>query len=430
MSIQVVGVGVGPSNLSLASLLQPRNISGQFLDKKKTFDWHSGLQLPDASLQVSFLKDLVTLADPTNPYSFLAYLHEHGRTYQFLNAQFEAITRQEFTQYLQWASEKNENIHFDEVVEDIEFDGDFVVSTSKRKLRAENISIGVGKTASVPDFVKDNLNDTMFHSSDYLFHAEDLSGKRLAIIGGGQSGAEIFLDLISREGSNAPEHISWISRRTGFWPLDDSPFTNDLFMPCHQEYFTSLGTKARQQFLKDNVLASDGISESTLREIYQCLYLRRFVRNSDNTADMFPNRTVEQVSKSGTRWMVQARHGDTGSPEFFDVDVVILSTGYTNSPLNFIGSIADKLHYSGDEVAVDDSFAARWNGPANRSIFIHNASREQKGLADPNLSLLAWRSAKMVDRITGTNNALEPNSSAVTWSPLEQTTSNQVLQTA
>ena len=417
MKVNIVGVGAGPSNLSLASLIHPTGLSNQFIEKRSEFSWHPGLQLPHATLQVSFLKDLVTLADPTNAFSFLAYLHETGRMYQFLNAQFDAITRQEFTQYLHWAAAKNENVCFGEEVERIDFDGDFVVATSKRKLRAECISIAVGKVPSVPHFAEQGIGETMFHSAYYLAHSHRLAGKRIAVVGSGQSGAEVFQDLLNRNGPDAPDQITWVSRRERYAPLDDSPFTNDLFMPCHQDYFSSLPAPNRRAFLKENVLASDGITESTLREIYQSLYLRRFVRDAPNTVNLLPNRAVENVSRDGASWILKMLHGDTRQHEMLPVDIVIWATGYKNATLDFLGPLEDRLQTDNDEIAVDSSFAARWNGPSNRPIFIHNASREQKGLSDPNLSLTAWRSAKMMQRILGRPFTNEPESSSVCWGP-------------
>ena len=85
-------------------------ITNIFLDKKPNFGWHDGQQLSHTTIQVSMLKDLVSLSDPTNPYSFLSYLHEQGRIYHYLNAQFDAVPRQEFRNYMEWASRKNENI--------------------------------------------------------------------------------------------------------------------------------------------------------------------------------------------------------------------------------------------------------------------------------------------------------------------------------
>ena len=55
-----VGIGAGPANLSLASLLYSYpDMSNLFLEQKDDFGWHDGQQVPRASLQVSFCKDLV-----------------------------------------------------------------------------------------------------------------------------------------------------------------------------------------------------------------------------------------------------------------------------------------------------------------------------------------------------------------------------------
>jgi len=111
-----VGVGVGPANLSLACLLHGHaDVRSVFLDKKPAFGWHEGQLMPGTSLQVSMLKDLVSLSDPTNAFSFLSYLHDQGKIYHFINAQFEAVPRQEFRNYLRWASLKNPNVNFDEI---------------------------------------------------------------------------------------------------------------------------------------------------------------------------------------------------------------------------------------------------------------------------------------------------------------------------
>jgi L-lysine 6-monooxygenase (NADPH-requiring) len=54
------GIGVGPANLSLASLLYSYpDMSNLFLEQKDDFGWHDGQQVPRASLQVSFCEDLV-----------------------------------------------------------------------------------------------------------------------------------------------------------------------------------------------------------------------------------------------------------------------------------------------------------------------------------------------------------------------------------
>ena len=42
-------------------------LKARFFDVRSEFNWHPGLMLPNSTINVSFLKDLVTLADPTHP---------------------------------------------------------------------------------------------------------------------------------------------------------------------------------------------------------------------------------------------------------------------------------------------------------------------------------------------------------------------------
>jgi lysine N6-hydroxylase len=48
-----------------------------------------------------------------------------------------------------------------------------------------------------------------------------------------------------------------------------------------------------------------------------------------------------------------------------------------------------------------EDFSIAWDGPADRRIYVQNAARDRRGIADPNLSLIAWRSAKIVNSLLG-----------------------------
>ncbi len=73
--LDIIGIGLGPSNLSLAALgSEIEGFTGQFLERKPHFSWHPGMILADCSMQTNFLKDLVSAVAPTNRYSFLNYL--------------------------------------------------------------------------------------------------------------------------------------------------------------------------------------------------------------------------------------------------------------------------------------------------------------------------------------------------------------------
>lgn len=412
-----VGIGVGPANLSLASLLHSRpEITNLFVEKRANFGWHDGQQLPDTKLQVSIFKDLVTLADPTSRFSFLSYLREKGRIYHFVNAQFDLAPRQEFRNYLEWACQLNENIVFGEQVVAVDFDDRFVIRTDRRTITANNISIGVGHQPWTPPIARKHLGESQFHVSEYIERSVGLGGKRVCVVGGGQSGAEAFLDLISRPQHERPRRISWISRRRNFYPIDDSPFTNDLYMPGFSDYFVTLPAQIREAVNREHLLTSDGISQETLRAIYQRLYVWRFVEGAVDQVALFPNREVVELEWGAGCW--ELKLSNSNHPEVLgqvDVDVVIWATGQRATPLSFLEPIAHRLERVGDEYKIDDDFAVQWDGPSDRSIFLQNAALQQRGLADKNLSLVAWRSQRIIDRLAGIRTD-EPRPSFLEWS--------------
>lgn len=261
------------------------------------------------------------------------------------------------------------------------------------------------------------LGPTQFHVSEFVEQARGLGGKRIAVVGGGQSGAEAFLDLVSRSGAELPRRVSWISRRRNYFPIDDSPFTNDFYMPGHSDYFFGLDAESRGRFNAEHNLTSDGVSEATLREIYQCVYVRRFIEGAEDLVALEPNREVASVTPAdGGGWALEVQHKDQrGGTELHEVDVIVWATGFRPARTDFLAPIVDRLEHEGSELRIDQDYAVRWDGPADRNIFVQNAAKQQRGLADPNLSLNAWRSRRIVDRLRGVRGN-EPLESFIDWS--------------
>ncbi|GAC1405722.1 MAG: SidA/IucD/PvdA family monooxygenase [Burkholderiaceae bacterium] len=420
---ECIGVGCGPSNLSIAALLhdqsQARNI---FFDMKPAFSWHDGVMLPDASLQVSMFKDLVTLADPTNQFSFVSYLHQQGRLLPFLNARFEQISRLEFAAYLKWVAHSNENIFFGERVERVDFDGSyFAVETSRRRVLGKSVVVGVGIEPYVPEFARRHLDgDTHFHIHEFATRARQFGGRRVVVVGGGQSGAEAVLELLRRTGDDAPSEVSWLSRRENFHPMDNSPFANDLFTPAHSNYFYKQDPAFRAGFLERNLLASDGISEHTLRDIYQRIYTMRYIEPSLMRVRLMPYRHAHELWRADDAWMLAVQHRGSNAQEMLATDVVIWATGFRSAAQSFLQPLQARLEREGGEIRIDRDYAAVWDGPSDRQIFVLNSARLQRGLPDPNLSLTAWRSQIVIDRMLGRPHRVAQGDDAfVSWAALE-----------
>ena len=156
------------------------------------------------------------------------------------------------------------------------------------------MAVGVGTRPWVPEPARGKLGDSQFHVSEFLEHERDLAGKRVVVVGGGQSGAEVFLDLLSRPAEQCPGGSPGFPGGTTTCPIDDTPFTNEYYIRSYSDYFFELDRSARVALNARNVLTSDGISESTLREIYQRCYAHRFVDGAEDLFALLPEQNGDR----------------------------------------------------------------------------------------------------------------------------------------
>ncbi|MCM3386492.1 lysine N(6)-hydroxylase/L-ornithine N(5)-oxygenase family protein, partial [Bacillus subtilis] len=129
------------------------------------------------------------------------------------------------------------------------------------------------------------------HASQYLLNNNPVQSKRVVVVGGGQTGAEVFQHLISNTDA-MPASVAWVSRRWNFFPLDESSFTNELYTPEYSDYFYGLSETQRRQLLAEQKLASDGISPSLLESIYRRVYELRNVLGHPCDLHLQPGREL------------------------------------------------------------------------------------------------------------------------------------------
>lgn len=243
----LICVGFGPASLAIAIALQDayKTTPAQrpkvlFLEKQARFAWHSGMQLPGAKMQISFLKDLATPRDPRSQFTFLNYLFQKGRLHHFINLGTFLPSRMEYEDYLRWCASFFENqgcveygmeargVTEGEKSADGKVTG-FVVSSCNQtgsivSRRARHVVIAVGGRPAIPAALQGIKN--LYHSSQFAnaiggiqkMHAE--RPLRFAVVGGGQSAAEIFNDIWGR----FPDaQVRLIIKGASLRPSDDSP---------------------------------------------------------------------------------------------------------------------------------------------------------------------------------------------------------------
>jgi len=423
MTLDLIGIGIGPFNLSLAAMAKDSGlIQSAFFDANREFGWHPGMLLPTATMQTYVLQDLVTTVSPRSEFSFINYLVERKKIYRFLATEQLTISRDEFSDYLLWACKKMSNLHFSHPVENIDFndrDKCFQVQTPEGEYRARHICLGTGHAPWTPLSARSALGENCFHAAEIELLEPDFNGKRVMIVGGGQSGADIMLNTLDGHWGE-PAHLAWLSRRPNFQPLDESIFTNEYFTPEYVNYFYTLPDEVRQEEIKTQKLPSDGISYHTLEKIYHHLYHRFDVQQQPRNVSLLPHRALKNVTRTAEdRFQLLATHGLSQCEEHFEADIVILATGYRPALPDYLAPLLERIPYDQEQhLPLEANFNLRWNGPETNRIYAVNAGIHSHGAAEGQLTLTAWRSAKIINHLLGQAfYDIRPCESLVQWWP-------------
>ncbi|TWT12529.1 lysine N(6)-hydroxylase/L-ornithine N(5)-oxygenase family protein [Reyranella sp. CPCC 100927] len=408
----VIGVGFGPSNLALAIALEEIVVrSGspcdfRFIEKQNAFSWHGGMLLPDSRMQVSFLKDLVSLRDPTSPFSFVNYLHKQGRLIDFINQKTFFPSRLEFNAYLRWAAAAFDHrcCYGEEVlaVRPVEANGSVThlcvvsrtVDGAERQRQARHLVVATGGSPHVPDVFQPRRGDArVFHSAAYL-HALgrlDLGARapsRIAVVGGGQSAAEIFLDLHERFSTTS---VDMIIRKHALRPADDSPLANQIFDPQFTDLVFHRSEAQRRDMLREFSNTNYSVADPDLiRRIAAILYQQKILGAARHA--LLPTREVlgTEANASGVTLVLQ----DTvsGLVDHRTYDAVILATGYSRDiDDRLVAGLRDQF----STLVVDRHYGIQTPANFQPSIFLQGFCETTHGLSDTLLSVLVPRAEEI-----------------------------------
>lgn len=397
----VLAIGGGPANLSLAALGDSvEDLDINVVELRDSVAWHPGLLCSNSRLQVSGVKDLVSLVDPRSRYSFLNFLCEEGRIYRHLIANSTYVSRKEFDQYFRWAADLL-GVHTSEGVKAVDHDGsEFVVHTNRRRWHARDLVLGVGQEPFLPPCVRGVRGEHLWHASQYLHEAEPVAGRDVLLVGGGQSAGEVALDILSGR-TGFPRSFAWITGAAGFTPLDDSPFTNEWFNPTYVEHFRQIPGKQRAELLQKQKVANRGITTELLKAIYKRLYELDYLDQEQVGHRLLAGTEISQLRAEEGVYRATLENRVTRSSREVSADYVVMATGFRSELPEFMSPLFDRLPVANGEYRVEEDYSISWRGPARNRIYVQNAACSTHGVADPNLSLAAWRSAVIVNSIVG-----------------------------
>ncbi|TWF95537.1 lysine N(6)-hydroxylase/L-ornithine N(5)-oxygenase family protein [Saccharopolyspora dendranthemae] len=420
----LVGVGIGPFNLSLAALAEPvDDLSVAFLESKPEFSWHHGLLIEGTTLQVPFLADLVTLIDPTSRWSFLSYLAAQERLFPFYFAENFHISRREYDHYCRWVADSLPSCRFGRRVTAVRWDaGDELfhvesedVRTAEREtLIARNVVLGVGTEPTVPEPMRGLLGEDVFHASEYLDRQESLRGAEdVTVIGSGQSGAEVALDLM-RAQESAGWRVRWLTRSQAFAPMEYSKLGLEHFTPDYTRYFRSLPQETRDRVVPAQWQLYKASSAATLAAIHEVLY-ERSVGQQEVAVDLMPNVAVTGAQRAGDGVELACRHTEQERDFTVRTDRVVLATGYSANQPPCLEPLSDVVDWDArGRYQVGDDYGVALDPSVTGGLYVQNAEMHSHGVGAPDLGLGAHRAAVIVNAVSGRDQYSLPKRSAFT----------------
>ncbi|MGK5445329.1 lysine N(6)-hydroxylase/L-ornithine N(5)-oxygenase family protein [Micromonospora sp. URMC 105] len=401
-----IAVGLGPYNLGLACLTAPiGDLDGLFLEARDEFAWHPGMLLDSARLQTPFLADLVTLADPTSPYSFLNYLKESGRLYPFYIRESFFPLRSEYNDYCRWAAAKLSSVRFGHEVTSIEYDPaderyvvHATVAGERVTHRARRLVLGTGTPPHVPDACRD-LGGDVIHNSRYLEHRAALRTKRsVTVVGSGQSAAEIYHDLLADIDTHGYQ-LNWVTRSPRFFPLEYTKLTLEMTSPDYVDYFHALPEATRYRLEAEQKGLFKGINADLVNDIFDLLYAR-------SVAGPVPTRLMTNTAltaathdpASGT-YTLGLRNVEQGRDFTLRTEGLVLATGYHYRVPDFLEPIRDRLRWdSQGRFDVARNYAVDRTG---HGVFLQNAGTHAHSITSPDLGMGAYRNSWIIRELTG-----------------------------
>lgn len=375
----LIAIGLGPFNLGLAALCENiPDFNTLFIDQNESFNWHPGMMIKGTRLQVPFYADLVTLADPTSPYSYMAFLKARKKMFRFAIEERFNIRRAQYNEYCRWVADQLGSIRFNTTCTKLSRQkGMYQVETGSGTLLAKNIVLGIGTVPMIPSFVNSE-DENIFHSSKYMHNKEQIkAAESISIIGSGQSAAEIFSDLLDSHSGK----LSWFTRSDRLFPMDTSKFALEMATPEYIDYFYNLPPDIKPRVLQSQNNLYKGINQDLIAGIYDQLSLLDY----DN-ATIHPNCELRRIGPEHEMQFMELQQRKTFQHRS---EVIILATGYEYRQPSFIDRSIHLLPAPARNYSIDQY----------GTLFIQNAEINSHGFNAADLSLGPYRNAVILNTI-------------------------------
>lgn len=431
----VIGVGFGPSNLALAIAIEEHNtrfgnvepISARFFERQPAFGWHRGMLIDDATMQVCFLKDLVTLRNPVSEFGFVSYLHSKNRLLDFINHKSLFPLRVEFHDYLEWAAAKVKDLVSYGIdittVQPVTRDGvvvGFDVVAGSTALgqtvhRTRNLVFAMGLEPTLPAAAR--LSPRIWHTGQLLPGIERLAGtepSRFVVVGAGQSAAEATAFL---HRSFPKSEVCAVFSRYGYSPADDSSFANRIFDPAAVDEFYMAPPAVKRAMLDYHRNTNYSVVDHDLiKDLYALEYRESLL--GEQRLRLFKVSRLTEVIESDEGVRVTVESMTTGDKTVLDADVVVYGTGYRAAdPARLLGDLVRHCRYDAQgQLDVERDYRVATVRDLEGGIYLQGGTEHTHGISSSLLSNTAVRAGEILDSIVSRRRrTLVPQAQYAAW---------------
>lgn len=415
--VELLAIGAGPSNLALAVALEelaPDDLARNSLliERSDAVAWQQGLLLPWVTSQISFLKDLVTLRDPSSRFSFVNYMHSIGRLDEFINMGGLWPYRTEISSYLNWVANSLAKVRLElgrecAAIEARRGADGAVTGWTTRLADGSTISsrylvVAGGRDAHVPAPLAGLPADRVVHSTQYSHRLATLDRElpyRVAVVGGAQSAAEMFRAL-QDDLPNA--QIAWVMRSLGPGVLQSSKFTNEMYYPSFVDKVYNASPEGREAIWREMHRTNySGVEPELLDALYAERYVDRLNNRTRTRLVTMVDIVGGQVPESGAGVELDLSDRTTGQVTRTPFDLVFLGTGFERRMPSLIRRLGDELGLGEDEIAVNRAYRLEFGEQGAAAVgaaacYLQGVNEATHGVGDSLFSVLAVRAADTV----------------------------------
>lgn len=405
--VELLAVGAGPANLALAVALEENapNLAraSLLIERDQQVSWQSGMLLPEALSQVSFLKDLVTMRNPRSRFSFLNYLHDVGRLDQFVNMGSFVPYRVELAGYLRWTAASlslvdvrlgRECVSVSPVLTDGTLTGWSTRLADGETIRSRYLVIGGGRDIRIPEQLHGIDPEKIIHSTQYLGRIGKVAKDRplrVTVIGAGQSAAELFAAVVNDLPESRP---TLLTRSIGLNTYETSKFTNELYFGSFVDEFFVAQPDARLRILQQMHHTNyAGLAPGMMDSLYRQFYLDKLTGR--NRLQLIAMHDLTGAREQGDEVVLELTDWRTGAVRELATDLVLLGTGFSPAMPAMVRHLAGELGLS--DVAVTRDYRLIVNRPSTAACYLQGVNEATHGIADSLLSILAHRASDIVE---------------------------------